>query len=345
VSSITSVENTSTITILATFTATGGAITWSLSGTDAANFSIDTSGQLRFAVSPDYETTADRSQSINVVATNSLGSDTLAVTVTVTNDTSDDLPEITSGPSSISRIEGTSTSTTIGTYSASGPTPITWSLTGTDSADFTINSSGQLKFASTPDYENPADSGGNNVYSFNVRATNSNGYDEQAVTVTVTNDTSDDIQPTVTTQPQSPTFSNLGSSTDHVLSQAGDSFTLTAGSASSDIYTSTTSNPKLFTMVVNEQVTVDVDVRGGAGGGAYGGAGGRVTGRMTLYPTQTYRLVVGAQGAAATTSAYAGGGFGGGGGGSAYTNPIYLSNIGGSRGYNTGQGSITITRV
>jgi subtilisin family serine protease len=88
--SISIIENTSTSTVLATYTATGTTpITWSVTGTDASNFNINSSGQLTFAVSPDYETPADRSQSINVVATNSAGSDSHAVSITVTDDTSD----------------------------------------------------------------------------------------------------------------------------------------------------------------------------------------------------------------------------------------------------------------
>jgi len=88
--SISIIENTSTSTVLATYAASGTTpITWSVTGTDASNFNINSSGQLTFAVSPDYETPADRSQSINVVATNSAGSDSHAVSITVTDDTSD----------------------------------------------------------------------------------------------------------------------------------------------------------------------------------------------------------------------------------------------------------------
>jgi hypothetical protein len=85
------VENTSTSTVLSTYVASGTTpITWSVTGTDAANFNINSSGKLTFANSPDYETVADRSQSINVVATNTVGSASQAVAVTVTNDASDD---------------------------------------------------------------------------------------------------------------------------------------------------------------------------------------------------------------------------------------------------------------
>lgn len=188
--SISVIENTSTSTVLATYSATGTTpITWSVSGTDASNFNINSSGQLTFAVSPDYETAADRSQSINVVATNSAGSDSHAVSITVTDDTSDNsgtAPTV-SGSTSISIIENTSTSTVLATYTATGTAPITWSVTGTDASNFNINSSGQLTFAVSPDYETPAD----RSQSINVVATNSAGSDSHAVAVTVTDDTSD----------------------------------------------------------------------------------------------------------------------------------------------------------
>lgn len=88
--SISIVENTPTSTILATYTANGGLpVSWSLSGADASNFSINSNGELSFYVSPDYETAADRSQTVNVVATNAVGSGSKAVAVTVTDDPSD----------------------------------------------------------------------------------------------------------------------------------------------------------------------------------------------------------------------------------------------------------------
>ena len=64
---------------------------------------------------------------------------------------------------------------------------ITWSRTGTDSADFTIDSStGVLSFAQRPNYEIPADAGTDNVYNLTVAATDTTSNTrELAVTVTV----------------------------------------------------------------------------------------------------------------------------------------------------------------
>lgn len=76
--------------------------------------------------------------------------------------------------------EGT---TAVGTYVASsGDAPITYSLSGTDSSSFTINSTtGVLAFVSAPDYETK------NSYAVTVVATNSAGSDSQAVAVSITN--------------------------------------------------------------------------------------------------------------------------------------------------------------
>ena len=49
-----------------------------------------------------------------------------------------------------------------------------------------------LSFVSSPDYENPTDANTDNVYMVTVMANNGNGGAELDVTVTVTNDTSDD---------------------------------------------------------------------------------------------------------------------------------------------------------
>ena len=90
----------------------------------------------------------------------------LPVTVTLTN--IDDPPEI-SGGDSLTFVENTVTTTILETYTASDPEGVTsaftWSLSGTDRGDFDISSTGQLTFKKVPDYDRPADSGGNNEYS------------------------------------------------------------------------------------------------------------------------------------------------------------------------------------
>lgn len=64
---------------------------------------------------------------------------------------------------------------------------VTLSLSGPDAALFTIQNANQLVFVTPPDFENPQDQGGNNVYNVTVRATDSLGSSSTVdITVTVT---------------------------------------------------------------------------------------------------------------------------------------------------------------
>ena len=72
---------------------------------------------------------------------------------------------------------------------------IAYSISGTDSTLFTVNSStGVVAFATAPDYESPSDSDTNNTYAFTATATDSKGLTIiQSVVVTVTD--TDDTAP------------------------------------------------------------------------------------------------------------------------------------------------------
>ena len=76
------------------------------------------------------------------------------------------------------------------TYMAAGQAAAgaTWSLEGDDAGRFSISSGGVLTFRSTPNFESPADQGGNNVYNVMVKATSGAIDATLAVTVTVTNE-------------------------------------------------------------------------------------------------------------------------------------------------------------
>ncbi|MDE2988935.1 MAG: cadherin domain-containing protein [Chloroflexota bacterium] len=177
---------------VATYAATdpeqaASAIGWTLAGDDAALFSI-TGGVLRFAAPPDFEnkrdTGADNVYDVTVQADDGTNTASFPVAVTVTN--VDEAPAV-SGAAAVEKPEGPDK--VVGTYSAVDPegvTAITWTLGGTDAADFAISSTGQLSFAAAPDYDNPADAGTNNVYNVTVKASDGAKTGELAVTVTVT---------------------------------------------------------------------------------------------------------------------------------------------------------------
>ena len=171
------------------------AIAWSVSGTDEDDFAISETGVLSFASSPNYESPTDSGRDnvyeVTVVARDDASnSGTLDVVVTVTDQ--NEGPEI-SGQQSLSFTENQTTERVLATYTATDPEDpsalITrWSLTGTDAGDFTINENGELTFRNTPDYERPADSNRDNIYTFSVRAYDGRYYGYHEVTVTVTDE-------------------------------------------------------------------------------------------------------------------------------------------------------------
>ena len=81
---------------------------------------------------------------------------------------------------------GTSTAATYATSGSATSSPVTWSLTGNDSDDFSISTTGELRFSSPPDYESPTDSDMDNVYEVTVNAVAGDTTATLDVTVTVT---------------------------------------------------------------------------------------------------------------------------------------------------------------
>ena len=56
----------------------------------------------------------------------------------------------------------------VATYTATGPVAATWTLSGDDMDDFTIGDDGMLMFATSPDFEAPADADTDNIYQVTV---------------------------------------------------------------------------------------------------------------------------------------------------------------------------------
>ena len=169
-----------------------GTIEWSTSGDDGSDFTIE-NGALKFTNPPNFESPQGSGLDSNEYLVNvrvrddNFNTSSLPVTVTVTDQ--NEGPEI-SGQQSLSFTENQATDRVLASYTARDPedtgAAITrWSLSGTDSGDFTIGESGELTFRNVPDYERPADSGRDNVYNFSVRASDGSLYGYLSVTVTV----------------------------------------------------------------------------------------------------------------------------------------------------------------
>jgi cytochrome oxidase Cu insertion factor (SCO1/SenC/PrrC family) len=84
----------------------------------------------------------------------------------------------------------TAVTTVTATDPDSGPSPIAFSIVpGDDGGKFSIDATGHLAFLSAPNFENPTDVGdtaGNNTYVVTVRASDGASFDDQTITVTVT---------------------------------------------------------------------------------------------------------------------------------------------------------------
>ncbi len=119
--------------------------------------------------------------------TDTVVDDAIAVTINVTD--VNEVPDITTTTSTISKPEGTAPSEVLETYAATDPDVgdgLTWTLTGDDAGDFTIVGR-VLKFKNVPNFESPTDTGTNNVYNVTVNVSDGSLSDTQDVTITVTN--------------------------------------------------------------------------------------------------------------------------------------------------------------
>ena len=166
------------------------AVTYSLSGTDAALFSINaTSGVVTFNASPNFELPGDVGNNnvydFTVNASDGTLMSTRAVAITVTN--VNEAPTVTSATTA-----NVAENTTGTVYTAVATDPeaaaLTYSITGTDAALFSINTStGAVSFVTSPNFESPTDAGANNVYNFTVNASDGTNTTSSGVAITVTN--------------------------------------------------------------------------------------------------------------------------------------------------------------
>ena len=165
-------------------------ITYALGGTDAASFSVvSTSGQIKTKVDLDYETKS--SYTVTLTASDGEGGTaSIAVTINVTDveEQANDAPVFADGDSATRSIaENVAVGTNVGaafTATDSDNDTLTYSLSGTDAASFTVdNSTGQLKTNATFDYETKIS------YTVIITAADgkpNNGKDTITVTISIT---------------------------------------------------------------------------------------------------------------------------------------------------------------
>ena len=212
----------------------GNALTYSISGADAASLTIGgRSGQIRTKDALDYETKS--SYTVTVTAADPAGlSDAATVTITVTDVDED---PVVSGNGAVDYAENGDGM--VATYAATDPEngDIAWSLSGDDADDFEISGAGMLTFMSPPDYENPMDANTDNMYSVVVVASDGTNDGAMGVTVTVT-DVDEKVAPefagdttTREVEENTPQGENIGGP---VAAMAGDDDTLTYAMGGAD---------------------------------------------------------------------------------------------------------------
>jgi VCBS repeat-containing protein len=183
-------ENSANGTSVGFMTATdpdvGAVLTYSLTDSAGGRFAIDPStGEITVADGSLLNFEASGSHQITVrVSDGSLVRDT---TLTITVNNVNEAPDITSTAFALGE-----NATLVGTVVATDPdasTTLTYSISGGDDAAlFDIDpNTGALSFKAAPDFETPADKGGNNVYDVIVDVSDGSLADSQAIAVTVTN--------------------------------------------------------------------------------------------------------------------------------------------------------------
>ncbi len=204
-------ENTSTSSVLATYSATDPerptvSITqWSASGPDGGDFVMNALGELRFRLSPDYERPADSNgdnvYELSIRASDGRNTSTLEEVQVITVTDLDEPPVITT-MSRTAFTQPENRNTVLYTFRATDPErgAVSWTPAGSDGHAFTIDEQGRFSFTNPPDFESPSDAGRDNVYDVTIEARDEafNAANLE-VTVTVTNH-SEGVQPTISTR-------------------------------------------------------------------------------------------------------------------------------------------------
>ena len=164
---------------------------YTLVGADASKFRVRDNGQIEVASGTMLDYEGKKTYMVTVMAEDSFGA-TASIEVTIMVTPVDEMPTVTGDANIEYRENGT---VRVASYRAVDPenAAITWSLGGTDEADFRISTSGVLTFAKSPNFEmavggGDGDNGGvSNTYTVIIQATDETMNEgTREVTVSVT---------------------------------------------------------------------------------------------------------------------------------------------------------------
>jgi hypothetical protein len=94
---------------------------------------------------------------------------------------------VITSPSATSVVENSNGVVYQATATDANGDPVSFSLSGSDAARFSISNMGEVSFVSPPNFERPTDTEGDNVYTIQVSASDGKATVSQAVAITVTN--------------------------------------------------------------------------------------------------------------------------------------------------------------
>ena len=154
-------------------------------------------------------------------------------------------PTITNSTTSYSVVENQTSAFTITATDADGDA-LTFTIGGSDASLFTVSTSGVVTFNTAPDFESPSDADGNNVYDLMASVSDGSLNDSKDFTVTVTNDTSDDV----TTEGYDGTYIGAGP-----IQGATVCIEVTTGTCTGAQYTDTTAQDGTFSITVDSGTT------------------------------------------------------------------------------------------
>ena len=209
-------------------------LTYTLSGVDADQFSLDSSsGELYFTTLPSFDDPQDNDgdniYDLEITVSDAAANSTsFALEVTIADDVGK-APEFSvSSPASVDFPENSTALAFDANATDPEADPITYTLGGTDAELFTIDSAtGELSFKTAPDYETPLSSTGDNTYLLSLFATDPIGNQSQLdLSVAVTN--LNDNQPSFTNTNPDPISVPEATATSTIL------YTATATDADND---------------------------------------------------------------------------------------------------------------
>ena len=153
-------------------------------------------------------------------------------------------PVINNTTTDISVQENQTSAFTVDASDADNDT-LTYSLSGDDSGSLSI-ASGVVTFNTAPDFENPSDADANNIYAVTVTVSDGSATASKNFTVTVTNDTSDDV----TTEGMDGTYVGAGP-----IQSATVCIEVDSGTCAGASYTTTTASDGTFSLTIDSGIT------------------------------------------------------------------------------------------